>query len=77
MAMPGAAIGNLTFPDPATFPGFPLKTVIEMEQHGMNIIQTIEAEVEFGVQIDGDRFEIPEGYERMPGLPSAPTSPGN
>jgi hypothetical protein len=59
---PAAAAGSLQFPDPATFPGFPIRFIYRQSFQGNTIITTSENTFTLNVTVDLTEFAIPDDY---------------
>lgn len=58
---PAGALGSLQYPDPASFPGYPVKTTIVRHRNGMELTSHITSSVHFDVGFDPSLFELPAG----------------
>lgn len=61
----------LQFPDPASFPGLPIRTVIEQDFGGRRIVSTITVTAIEEKVIPDSEFELPGGYTKAD-LPAYP-----
>lgn len=62
---PGASVLMLNFPDPASYPGIPIRTIIEQEMNGMRFVTTNNVLTVEEKEISDGEFEIPAGYLRV------------
>lgn len=61
---PGGAVGMLAFPDPASFPGVSIRTILEQRMGGMTMVTTINIlSIEERVIPDSE-FDLPAGYKK-------------
>lgn len=57
---PAGELGSLQYPDPATFPGFPVRMTIVQHFNGMEVTSHISSRVDLDVDLDLSLFELPD-----------------